>query len=67
MRLQPSKLSLSSVRFGGKPEANIFTAESTQLSCIWVVVKMFVPETDVNVAVVACRFMWQEETRPTDT
>ena len=29
--------------------------------------QMFVPETDVNVAVVACRFMWQEETRPADT
>ena len=36
----------------------------TNLACIglWVVVKMFVPETDVNVAVVACNFMWQPDT-----
>ena len=28
---------------------------------------MLVPETDVNVAVVACRFRWQKKTRLTNT
>ena len=35
--------------------------------CIWVVVKILVPEIDVNVVLVACRFMWQKKTRLTDT
>ena len=53
---------------------NIMLYYNTNISmCVYIyiyiyyVVKMFVPETDVNVAVVACRFMWQEETRPADT
>ena len=34
---------------------------------MWVVVKMVVPETDVNAAVVVCRFMWHKQNRLTGT
>ena len=34
-------------------------------ACTGIVVKMLVPETDVNAAVVVCRFMWLKENKLT--
>ena len=39
---------------------NNLTRRSPVCNILWAVVEMLVPETDVNAAVVACRFLWQK-------